>query len=152
MQLNQAVGQAQQYHGGGHGAHYQCNYEGDGYSARAEAGYPLPQPNQHRSVHSRLGGQALQEGDQRYALDCMQEARLQEEAVPPGPRCFTSRIMNEPKPEGTYQLPRGTKSYDGGTNSDDWLTDYAHAVHIANGNLRWTIRCIPQMLEGPARI
>lgn len=51
--------------------------------------------------------------------------------------------MNEPKPEGTYQLPRGTKSYDGSTNPDDWLTDYAHAVHIANGNLRWAIRCIP---------
>ena len=72
--------------------------------------------------------------------------------MPPGPRCFTSRVLKEPKPEGTYQLPRGTKYYDGNTNPDDWLTDYAHAVHIANGNLRWAIRCIPQMLEGPARI
>ena len=102
IQPSQAAGQDQQYQAGFQEASYHYEYEGDGYSERADACYLAPQPNQHRSIHSRLGGQALQAGDQRHALDYMQEARLQEEAVPPGPRCFTSRIMSEPKPEGTF--------------------------------------------------
>jgi hypothetical protein len=32
------------------------------------------------------------------------------------------------------------------------LEDYSTAVNIAGGNLRWAVRYVPQMLEGPARI
>jgi hypothetical protein len=32
------------------------------------------------------------------------------------------------------------------------LEDYSTAVNIAGGNLRWAVRYIPQMLEGPAKI
>jgi hypothetical protein len=32
------------------------------------------------------------------------------------------------------------------------LEDYSTAVNIARGNLRWVVRYVPQMLEGPARI
>ena len=51
-----------------------------------------------------------------------------------------------------FQLPRGTKTYDGSTKPEDWLNDYVSAVHIAGGNRRWAMRYIPRMLEGPARI
>ena len=50
------------------------------------------------------------------------------------------------------QLPRGTKTYDGSTRPEDWLSDYVSAVNIAGGNHRWALRYIPRMLEGPARI
>ena len=102
---------------------------------------------------SRLGGRNLPDGDQRHRLDDLHESRILEEAVPPGPRCFGDRILDEPRPPmAIYQLPRGTKSYDGSTNPSDRLTDYIHAVHVAGGNRRWAIRCIPEILEGPARI
>jgi hypothetical protein len=32
------------------------------------------------------------------------------------------------------------------------LEDYSTAVNITGGNLRWAVRYVPQMLEGPARI
>ena len=51
-----------------------------------------------------------------------------------------------------FQLPRGAKTYDDSTKPEDWLNDYASAVHIAGGNRRWAMRYIPRMLEGPARI
>ena len=59
--------------------------------------------------------------------------------------------MREP-PVPNFQLARGTKTYDGSTKPEDWLTNYVTAVHIAGGNHRWAVRYIPQMLEGPARI
>jgi hypothetical protein len=51
-----------------------------------------------------------------------------------------------------FQLPRGTKTYDGSTKPEDWLIDYATTVHVAGGNQRWAVHYVPQMLEGPARI
>mgnify|MGYP005979871687 CR=1 FL=1 len=51
-----------------------------------------------------------------------------------------------------FQLARGTKTYNGSTKPQDWLIDYATAVKIAGGNLRWEVRYVPQMLEGPARV
>ena len=59
--------------------------------------------------------------------------------------------MGEP-PVPNFKLARGTKSYNGSTKPHDWLIDYATAVKIASGNLRWAVRYVPQMLEGPARV
>ena len=68
-----------------------------------------------------------------------------------GPPCFAARIRREP-PVPHFQLPRGTKMYDGSTKPEDWLNDYVSVVHIAGGNRRRAMRYIPRMLEGPARI
>jgi len=59
--------------------------------------------------------------------------------------------MGEP-PVPNFQLARGTKTYNGSTKPQDWLIDYATAVKIAGGNLRWAVRYVPQMLEGLARV
>ena len=59
--------------------------------------------------------------------------------------------MKEP-PVPNFQLARKTKTYDGSTKPEDWLIDYGTAVKIAQGNLRWAVRYVPQMLEGPARV
>ena len=131
-----------QYRGGVHAAnYYDDDDEGDGYSARANAGYPSQVRAVRENMGYRLGGRNLPKTDQRHKLDDLHETRILEEAVPPGPRCFGDRILNEPRPPvAVYQLPRGTKSYDGSTNPSDWLTDYIHAVHVAGGNRRWAIR------------
>jgi hypothetical protein len=121
-QTNQFIAPNQQYDDG------QYDQIGDYAEYRPD---DLPMP-------SRLGGRNLSHEDQLYAQDFL-ESRLQEEAVPPGPKCFARRILIEPKPEGGFQMPRGLRTFDGSTNPDDWLTDYAHAVHMANGNLRWAI-------------
>src|SRR4051812_32092271 len=47
---------------------------------------------------------------------------------------------------------KGKKMYDGSTKPEDWLIYYGTAVNIAQGNLRWEVRYVPQMLEGPARV
>jgi hypothetical protein len=59
--------------------------------------------------------------------------------------------MGEPAPY-CFQLARGARTYNGSTKPEDWLEDYSTAVNIARGNLRWAVRYVPQMLEGPARI
>jgi hypothetical protein len=59
--------------------------------------------------------------------------------------------MGEPVPY-FFQLARGARMYNGSTKPEDWLEDYSTAVNIAGGNLRWAVRYVPQMLEGPARI
>jgi hypothetical protein len=51
-----------------------------------------------------------------------------------------------------FQLACGARTYNGSTKPEDWLEDYSTAVNIAEGNLRWAVRYVPQMLEGPARI
>ena len=78
-------------------------------------------------------------------------SELLEEQGPPGPACFGPRIMKQ-APVPNFQLPRGTKTYDGSTKPEDWLADYVTAVHIAGGSRRWAVRYVPQMLEGSARI
>jgi hypothetical protein len=59
--------------------------------------------------------------------------------------------MGEPAPY-CFQLACGARTYNGSTKPKDWLEDYSTAVNIAGGNLRWAVRYVPQMLEGPARI
>jgi hypothetical protein len=59
--------------------------------------------------------------------------------------------MGEPAPY-YFQLARGARTYNGSTKLEDWLEDYSTAVNIAGGNLRWAVRYVPQMLEGPTRI
>jgi hypothetical protein len=51
-----------------------------------------------------------------------------------------------------FQLARGARTYNGSTKLEDWLEDYSTTVNIARGNLRWVVRYVPQMLEGPAKI
>ena len=55
-------------------------------------------------------------------------------------------------PVPNFQLLRGTNTYDGSSKPEDWLTDYVTAVHIAGGSLRWAVRYVTQMLEGPVWI
>ena len=98
-----------------------------------------------------MGHRVLEEGDARLKLDRIRVSEIVEEEDVQGPACFASRIRREP-PVPNFQLPRGTKTYDGSTRPEDWLSDYASAVNIARGNRRWAMRYIPHMLEGPARI
>jgi hypothetical protein len=58
--------------------------------------------------------------------------------------------MGEPVPY-CFQLARGARTYNGSTKLKDWLEDYSTAVNITGGNLRWAVRYVPQMLEGPTR-
>jgi hypothetical protein len=51
-----------------------------------------------------------------------------------------------------FQLARGARTYNGSTKPEDWLEDYSTAVNITGGNLKWAVRYVPQMLEGPAKI
>jgi hypothetical protein len=51
-----------------------------------------------------------------------------------------------------FWLACGARTYNGSTKPEDWLEEYSTAVNIAGGNLRWAVRYLPQMLEGPARI
>ena len=94
-----------------------------------------------------MGHRVLEEGDARLKLDRIHMSELVEEEAIPGPACFASRIRREP-PVPNFQLPRGTKTYDGSTRPEDWLSDYVIAVNIAGGNRRWAMRYIPSMLEG----
>jgi hypothetical protein len=89
--------------------------------------------------------------DARIKLDAIYQTELVERQGAPGPMCFGPQIMGEPAPY-YFQLARGVRIYDGSTKLEDWLEDYSTAVNIAGGNLRWAVRYIPQMLEGPARI
>jgi hypothetical protein len=59
--------------------------------------------------------------------------------------------MGEPAPQ-FFQFARGARTYNGSTKPEDWLEDYSIAVNIIEGNLRWAVRYVPQMLEGSARI
>ena len=112
------------------------------------AGYPRPD---YHVIGSRLGSRDLMPDDARLKLDRLYRSEQIESQGPPGPACFGPRIMKEP-PVPNFQLPRGTKTYDGSTKPEDWLINYAMAVKIATGNLRWAVRYVPQMLEGPARV
>jgi hypothetical protein len=64
---------------------------------------------------------------------------------------FGPQIMGEPAPY-YFHLARGVRTYNGSTKMEDWLEDYSTPVNIARGNLRWAVRYVSQMLEGPARI
>src|SRR4051812_31072169 len=120
----------------------------DGYS---EMEYAIHGKNNHYGVQDRILYRDLPSNDARVKLDRLYQSELLEEQGPPGPTCFGPRIMGEP-PVPNFQLARGTKTYNGSTKPQDWLIDYATAVKIAGGNLRWAIRYVPQMLEGPARV
>jgi hypothetical protein len=102
-------------------------------------------------IASRLGPRSLAASDARFKLDRIHQSELVERQGAPGPMCFGPRIMCEPVPY-YFQLARGARTYNGSTKPEDWLEDYSKAVNIAGGNLRWVVRYVPQMLEGPARI
>ena len=87
----------------------------------------------------------------RNKLDRIFLSEILEEQGPPGPLCFGPRIMREPAVPG-FQMPRGSKTYDGSTKPEDWLTDYVTSVHTNRGNCCWAVQYVPQMLEGPVRI
>src|SRR5215216_3096012 len=113
-------------------------------------GYELPD-HAYQAMRARYGGRNLQPDDARLKLDHIKMVDIIESQGPQGPPCFGPRIMKEP-PVPNFQLARGTKTYDGSTKLEDWLVDYVTVVHIAQGNLRWAVRYVPQMLEGPARV
>ena len=69
--------------------------------------------------------------DIRNKLDRLYVSEYLEEQGPPGPKCFGPRIMNEQPPSSGFQMPRGSKSYDGSTKPEDWLTDYV--IRSAHG-------------------
>ena len=119
----------------------------DGYS---EMEYAIHGGNNHYGIEDRVLYRDLPSNDARVKLDRLYMSELLEEQGPPGPACFGPRIMSEP-PVPNFQLARGTKTYNGNTKPQDWLIDYATAVKIAGGNLRWAVRYVPQMLEEPAR-
>ncbi|KAK1643827.1 hypothetical protein QYE76_061632 [Lolium multiflorum] len=102
----------------------------------------------------RLGERCLPDRDARHRLDRVRLSAIVECEGPPGPRCFGPRIMREEPPVRNFQLPRDTRTYDGTTKPEDWLTDYVTAVYVAGGgvNRRWAVRIIPSYLVGPARI
>ena len=144
----QGQNQSRQYQAGGQA---QDQYD-DGYTAMENAGYPGRRQQETESfLGPRLGQRHLPANDARHRLDRKWLSEMLEEQGPPGPECFGPRIMREP-PLRNFQLPRGTRKYDGSTKPQDWLIDYATAVHVAGGNRRWAIRYVPQMLEGPARV
>ena len=51
-----------------------------------------------------------------------------------------------------FQLPRGTRTYNGTTKPEDWINDYLIAVFVAGVDRNWVARYVPQMLEGTIRI
>jgi hypothetical protein len=118
--------------------------------------YQQDQPAQQQNmipgpIASRLGPWSLAPDDARFKLDRIYQTELVERQGAPGPMCFGPRIMGEPAPY-CFQLARGARTYNGSTKPENWLEDYSTAVNIAGGNLRWAVRYVPQMLEGPARI
>jgi hypothetical protein len=113
------------------------------------AGYPRPNAERVPAAQ-RLGGRALAPNDARLRLDRIHEAEAVEAEGPPGPKCFTRRILDE-QPPPNFQLSRNAKTYNGKSPPAEWLEDYIHLVHIARGNKRWAVRYVPQMLEGVAR-
>ena len=118
----------------------------------ARAGYPRAERQvSEGALGARLGPRQLPAHDVRNKLDRIYMSELLEGQGPPGPACFGPRIMKQ-EPVPNFQLPRGTKTYDGSTKPEDWLTDYVTAVHIAGESRRWPVRYVQQMLEGPARI
>jgi hypothetical protein len=56
--------------------------------------------------------------------------------------------MGESAPQFS-QLARDARRYNGSTKPKEWLEDYSTAMNITGGNLRWAVRYVPQMLEGP---
>ena len=88
------------------------------------------------ALEGRLGPRQLLENDARYKLDKIYMSELIEEEAPQGLACFAARIRKEP-PVPNFQLPRGTKTYDGSTRPEDWLSDYVSVftllVVIADG-------------------
>ena len=133
--------------------HQGPNRYDDGNSAMERVGNPgyvgqMPEG----PLGPRLGQRQLPAHNARNKLDSLHLSEYLEEQGPPGPRCFGPRIMYEPPPTPGFQMPRGSKSYDGSTKPQDWLADYVAAVYVARGNRRWAVRHIPQMLEGPTRI
>src|SRR3954464_13222523 len=102
-------------------------------------------------MQERIMYRNLPSNDAGLKLDRLYRSELLEEQGPPGPSCFVPRIMREP-PVPNFLLPRGTKTYNGSTKPQDWLTNYATAVKLAEGNLRWAVRYVPQMLEGTTRV
>ncbi|KAK1668087.1 hypothetical protein QYE76_056246 [Lolium multiflorum] len=90
----------------------------------------------------RLGERCLPDRDARHRLDRVRLSAIVECEGPPGPRCFGPRIMREEPPVRNFQLPRDTRTYDGTTKPEDWLTDYVTAVYVAGGgvNRRWASR------------
>ena len=107
------------------------------------AGYPrLERLVSEGALGARLGPRQLPAHDVRNKLDRIYLSELLEGQGPPGPACFGPRIMRQ-EPVPNFQLPRGTKTYDGSTKPEDWLTDYVTAVHIAGGSRRWAVRYVP---------
>jgi hypothetical protein len=72
-------------------------------------------PRDRDTVADRLGGRSLLAGDARHKLDRLMLFEELEEQGPPGPACFTSRILNEPPPCNNFHLPRTMRTYDGTT-------------------------------------
>ena len=107
----------------------------DGDTAMEAAGYrPKRTPRAPEgALGGRVGHRVLEEGDARLKLDRIRVSEIVEEEDVQCPACFASRIRHEP-PVPNFQLPRGTKTYDGSTRPEDWLSDYASAVNIAGGN------------------
>lgn len=98
-----------------------------------------------------MGNRQVSLLDARHRLDRIYLLELLEEQGPPGPCYFAHQIMRETPTPG-FQLPKGTRTYDGSNKPEDWLEDYVTAVHVAGGNRRWAVRYVPQMLVGPDRI
>ena len=124
----------------------------DGDTAMEAAGYQPRNPHRARgdALADRLGPRQLMVSDARFKLDEIYRSEVIEEEAPQGPACFAARIRREP-PMPNFQLPRGTKRYDGSTRPEDWLNDYVSAVHIAGGNRRWAMRYIPQIGRASCR-
>ena len=70
------------------------------------------------ALGGRVGHRVLEEGDARLKLDRIRVSKLVEEDDIPGLACFASRIRRDP-PVPNFQLPRGTKTYDGSTRPED---------------------------------
>jgi hypothetical protein len=162
----QGAGYVVQHQGGGQPRHR----EDDGNSALARTGYQQPQQQQYQQyeqyqqdqpaqqqnmipgpIASQLGPRSLAPDDARFKLDRIYQTELVERQGASGPMCFGPRIMGKTAPY-CFQLAHGARTYNGSMKPEDWLEDYSTAVNIARGNLRWAVRYVPQMLEGPARI
>jgi hypothetical protein len=100
---------------------------------------------------SRLGPRSLAPDDARFKLDRIYQTELVERQGALGLMCFGPQNMGEPAPY-CFQLAHGMRTYNGSTKPEDWLEDYSTAENIAGGNLRWAVRYVLQMLEGPAGI
>ena len=91
------------------GPQWEQNRYNDGDSEIMNAGYARPD---YHVIGSRLGSRDLMPDDARLKLDRLYRSEQIECQGPPGPACFVPRIMKEPLVPN-FQLPRGTKTYDG---------------------------------------